>query len=1018
MFITLELYGKNGSRSGTVQVARIACQLTEFDDERRSKQREKKKKPEMLVGSRDSALQHSQNSWVYSASGANATASETHNGVNVELEPEEDTSDLSMDDLTDFANEASHPNTLAWPTISDVHRALRPLQADADRVGKQVEQFAETLDRLTNDTRGKPQDNCTYALKLVDGYRQIARDTVQYLREIHAPEKQARGSVRPESKYRMSYRDSVHSTTADDLERWQQEEQTWHLLGVMLQVQYPSPATQQDSPRGHSVRPSKATEINPFLPEIDVWSRFLAEDDQAWERHSVVEWLKTCAMGSGQAIEEVVQELEADADRGSGLYAHSWLYTKEAIKGQKRLRSWPQALAPDSPGIDASLRNADRSKSLVTQLDPDAATRQARDLERQDENFERATWLVCWEMVRRGEEWESIRVWCQDRVENWRAAAVRGDPRHHIPLDSGDTAAWQSRVLWRKVCALAAQSDGADKYEAAVYGAVSGHLPSMKKVCCSWNDYLFAHYNCYVLEAFDEYIAKHFPHRLPNGISDKAGLFSLSMPGSSNRVKTSDQLVASMRELKSMSEEAKGPFKLLQGSLIGQTFGEFSRNNGALLFQTMNRLGRSRHYTRFLRSLERSQAEGKIPALVKPDDYQIIRVVTHVCLIYQGLGNTRSKDIHGPGTENFLDAYISFLSRAGKQQLLPLYASFLSRERAISCMAREIRLVVEHGERQTMMRLMKQYNIDLPRVLNLQLQESMKKSQDKEDNSGCATLCILESKKQGEMRTIKNGFMGSAITDNQYDLINGFEWYLLLDECWEQTLATGALLYTYLFKLVGSKGLAAAKELSKRVPFSSLCLRRDHNKFMANGHPEQVVTPKQSDTFQNLEQLVHALSALEAWQAEVKKKPRDLEMSSPTGKQWRDSLRKASESVEAHIQPLLRGWLQFPQDESEAVSFEQIREACLPEVLLAYTATLNYSSQYLSRSYLLKSMDLGATIAAPNSDLAPCFMSSKRMPELVDALAVTSMNMLVAEEYSIGNKKMSAKMGLWSSKDS
>lgn len=31
---------------------------------------------------------------------------------------------------------------------------------------------------------------------------------------------------------------------------------------------------------------------------------------------------------------------------------------------------------------------------------------------------------------------------------------------------------------------------------------------------------------------------------------------------------------------------------------------------------------------------------------------------------------------------------------------------------------------------------------------------------------------------------------------------------------------------------------------------------------------------KRSDTFQNLEQLVHALSALEAWQAEVKKKPR------------------------------------------------------------------------------------------------------------------------------------------------
>ena len=162
-------------------------------------------------------------------------------------------------------------------------------------------------------------------------------------------------------------------------------------------------------------------------------------------------------------------------------------------------------------------------------------------------------------------------------------------------------------------------------------------------------------------------------------------------------------------------------------------------------------------------------------------------------------------------------------------------------------------------------------------------------------------------------------------------------------------------------------------------------------------------------------------------------------MSSPMGKEWRDSLRKASESVEAHIQPLLHEWLQYPQDgkqllplscpvlpkhgshffaESEAVEFEQLREACLPEVLLAYTAILNYSSQYLSRSYLLKSMELGATIAAPGSDLAGCFVSSKRMPEMVDALAVTSMNMLVAEEYAIGTKKMSARMGLWSSRGS
>ncbi|KAL8920001.1 MAG: hypothetical protein Q9172_004695 [Xanthocarpia lactea] len=918
----------------------------------------------------------------------------------------------------------SPPTSPAWPTVGDVHRALRPLQAEADRVGKQVEQFAETLDRLTNNTRVKPQNDCTHTLKLVDGYRKIARSTVEYLQEIHAPEKQKRSSVRMENKSRNSYRESAHSTTTDDLERWQQEEQTWHLLGLMLRTQYPSTDSQQASSTGYLVRPSKEIEINKYSPESDVWSRFLADDDQAWERHSVVEWLKICANESGQSIEEVIQELETDADRGSGLWAHSWLYTKEAIKGQKRLRSWPQALAPDSPGIDTSLRNADRSESLVTQLDPDAVTRQARGLEHQDENFERATWLACWEMVRRGEDWNFIRAWYQERVENWRAVAVRGDPRLHLSHDGkalgpGATTGWQSRALWRKVCALAAQSDGTDKYEAAVYGAISGYLPSMKKVCSSWNDYLFAHYNCYLLRAFDEYIVRSFPSRLPAGLYDKAGSFSFSMIGG-GRVKSGNHLISSMRDVNTWREEGKTPFKLLQGSLIGRTFDGFVRNNGSMLSQAMNLMGRSRDYSKFLRTLEKAQSEGKLTTLIKPDNYQIIRIVTHIALIYQGLDTYRSKDGYDAGTENFLDAYISFLSRAGKQQLLPLYASFLSPERATSCMAREIRLVVEHGERQTMMRLMKQYGIDLPRVLNLQLQTSMKKSEDNEEKDpGYPTLSILDSKKQGEMRTIKDGFMGVTITDNQHDLINGFEWYLLLDGYEEPTLATGGLLYRYFFKLAGSKGLAAAKEMSKRVTFSNLCHRRRGSRSMKDGQAEiEQHLSKRSDSFLNLEQLVHALSALEAWQAEVNKKPRELDMSSPVGKKWRDSLRKASESVEAHVQPLLHGWLQYSHDDSEAVEFEQIREACLPEVLLAYTAILNYSAQYLSRSYLLKSMELGASIAAPDSDLAGCFMSSKRMPEMVDALAVTSMNMLVAEEYGIGNKKTSAKMGLWSSNGS
>ncbi|KAL8739075.1 MAG: hypothetical protein Q9181_000257 [Wetmoreana brouardii] len=723
--------------------------------------------------------------------------------------------DTGMDELSDGSVEESPPRALTWPTINDVHRVLRPLQEEADRVGKQVEQFAETLDRHSTDKRAKPRRDCTNALRLVDGYRKIARGTVEYLREIHAPEKQKRLSETWQSKVQNHFaasnyskkqsRDSTNFTTIDDLDRWEQEEQTWHLFGLMLEVEYPpSHSNQQPKPfEERHVRPSKESGVHQYSSENKVWSHFLAHDDQAWERHTVVEWLKMCASDSGQDIETIFQDLETSADRGSGLWAHSWLYTKEAIKGQKRLRSWPQALAPDSPGIDASLRNASQTISLVTQLDPDAVTRQDRGLEKQDENFERATWLACWEMVRRGKDWEFLRQWCRERVENWRAITMRGDPRHHVTKDDkfdkdpGPAAGCQSRALWRKSCALAARTGVMDRYEAAVYGVLSGYLPSVLKVCITWNDHLFAHYNSYLLRAFDHFVANNLPDRIQRGLQDRNGTFKFSMTGG-RRSQSGNQLVEKMKGVKSVSREANEPFKLLQGCLVGKSFDNFARSHGLQLARQQERNRRI--------SKEPPQTESATPgddetAPIRLDDYQITRIVTHMLLIYQELGPSRVNNGHDYGSETFVDAYVDFLSGAGKQQLLPLYASRLSPQRAVSCLGRQLPLIVERGERQTMMQLMKQYDIDVPGVLNKQLQiiisERKPEGHEGDETTGFPTLVILNEKKQGEMRTIRDGFMGDGITDDQHDLINGFEWYLLLDGYWEQTLATGALLYKY-----------------------------------------------------------------------------------------------------------------------------------------------------------------------------------------------------------------------------
>ena len=718
--------------------------------------------------------------------------------------------DVSMEDESDHGTERSTTESPTFPTISDVHRALHPLQATADRVGKQVERFAETLDRLSIKKQKKPQKDCRHVLPLINAYKKIAGDTIQHLQSMHEPERRAQLCKKTKRRLQNSSSRSTPGgptpeedgsnggmmTSVDDLKRWEQEEQTWDLLGLMLQSEYPLP----ESETSHTdfVRPSKSIEIHRYSSEKDVWDSFLASDNQAWERHVVVEWLKKCADRSGQDIEQVVKELESGADRGSGLWAHSWLYSKEAIKGQKRLRSWPRALEPDDPGLDTSLVNSEKNKALVTQLDPDAISRQGRSLEKQDYYFERATWLACWEMVRRGKDWDYVREWCQERVEGWRATAMRGDPRGS-PFHTSSAASWQSRALWRKTCALAAKDGGIDEYENAVYGVLSGYLPSVQKVSRSWDDYLFAHYNSYLLYSFSRYVKTNFSDRVPSALADKHGSFNFSVFGG-QRTQSGNQVVERMQNLDATKEEARKPFKMLQGNLIAKTFDDFAFKQGVRLNESAN----TKSNSKILPPMSVIKLlEGFVTAPLRMEDYDFLRLITHIIFIFQDLGFDFGDDNRRYFTENIVVAYVDYLGKAGKQQLLPLYASRLSSQRSVACLGRQLPVIHDRGERQTMMRLMKQESIDVPGVLNTQLQMIIMDDPSKEGSSmRYPNLRILEQNTNdpSKVRPVKSGFIGETITEDQQDLVHGFEWYMLLDGHWLQTMTVGAVLYKYLLR--------------------------------------------------------------------------------------------------------------------------------------------------------------------------------------------------------------------------
>ena len=101
----------------------------------------------------------------------------------------------------------------------------------------------------------------------------------------------------------------------------------------------------------------------------------------------------------------------------------------------------------------------------------------------------------------------------------------------------------------------------------------------------------------------------------------------------------------------------------------------------------------------------------------------------------------------------------------------------------------------------------------------------------------------------------------------------------------------------------------------------------------------------------------------------------------------------------------------------------QLRQAYLPETVLAYVSTLHFAGTCLSRDYLLECMELASVVADKNSDIATCFVEERRMKELVEAFALCSKALAVVsadKKPAVSSNKKLRESGwsrdLWSVK--
>ncbi|KAK0143660.1 Nuclear pore complex protein Nup107 [Merluccius polli] len=140
---------------------------------------------------------------------------------------------------------------------------------------------------------------------------------------------------------------------------------------------------------------------------------------------------------------------------------------------------------------------------LVTELDPDAPLRQQRPLANLDREDDTRLLKNLFSLIRAGMTEEAQRL-CKRCGQAWRAATLEGWKLYHDPnmtSGSGRLTAVEgnpNRRIWKLCCWSLSEEEQLDRYERAIYAALSGNLKALLSVCVSWEDCVWAYFRVLV----------------------------------------------------------------------------------------------------------------------------------------------------------------------------------------------------------------------------------------------------------------------------------------------------------------------------------------------------------------------------------------------------------------------------------------------------------------------------------------------------------------------------------------
>ncbi|KZT51988.1 nuclear pore protein 84/107 [Calocera cornea HHB12733] len=278
-----------------------------------------------------------------------------------------------------------------------------------------------------------------------------------------------------------------------------------------------------------------------------------------------------------QSMEELLQinPYTTPAELAGALLSSPTLHELDLV------RNWLGATAPEPEDLpyrkgywpNTTMRENQRTRVGGPKgpgMDPDATLR-GLVMEGDDAAFDRSLMRHVFQCIRANDSERALET-CREAAQPWRAASLIGGKAYttfslsnYKGMDMEiPTGGNRHRMLWKKTCYKLASTPSLDQYERAVYGAMVGDVKSIKEVCKSWEDHLWARVHGRLEQAVDAGLLESDSWWM------KKGGIANDMPleGLERVTDNMDVLFEEVEHEESVGGESLHPFRITQKHII------------------------------------------------------------------------------------------------------------------------------------------------------------------------------------------------------------------------------------------------------------------------------------------------------------------------------------------------------------------------------------------------------------------------------------------------------------------